>query len=75
MILAKINPEDFRGPVGPPGPPGDAGEPGAVGKLGRDGPVGPSGGAGAVDMDDLAKRINKRIKGSIRVKVRPVAPK
>lgn len=72
MILAKINPDDFRGPPGPPGPPGDTGEPGAVGKLGRDGPAGPSGTAGAVDMDDLARRINKRIKGSIRVKVRPV---
>lgn len=63
MILAKIDPDGFRGPIGPPGSPGN---------RGPAGPVGLSGTTEAVDIDDLAERIKKRIQGSIRVKVRPI---
>lgn len=62
IILAKINPEDFRGPMGPPGPTGQTG-------AGQIGPPGPS---ATIDLDDLAKRIKEKIKGSIRVRVRAV---
>ena len=75
MILAKIDPEDFRGPVGPVGPAGETGLRGGPGLKGRNGPMGPSGTVGVVDLDDLAKRIKKRIQGSIRVKVRPIQSK
>lgn len=66
MILAEVNPDDFRGPVGPPG------SPGADGAIGPAGPTGSRGAAEAVDINNLAERIKKRIQGSIRVKVRPV---
>lgn len=69
MILLEIDLEDFRGPVGSTGP---AGRPGAPGINGRNGSQGPQGAAEDIDLDDLVKRINKRIKGSIRVKVRPI---
>lgn len=74
-ILAKINPEDFRGPMGPVGPAGETGLRGGPGLKGRNGPMGPPGAAEVIDMNDLIKRINERIKGSIRVRVQPILPK
>ncbi len=72
MILAKIDLEDFRGPVGPVGPAGETGLRGGPGLKGRNGPMGPPGATEIIDIDDLIKQINKRISGSIRVKVRPI---
>ncbi len=60
MILAKINPADFRGPAGPQG------------LIGGHGPVGPAASPAEIDINDLAKQVKKRISGSIRIKVRPI---
>lgn len=70
MILAKIDLEDFRGPAGPPGPVGQTGSLGVPGIPGRSGQPGPQGAAEDIDLDDLVKRINKRIRGSIRIRVK-----
>lgn len=71
-VLAKINLDDLRGPAGPVGPTGETGLQGGPGLKGRNGPVGPRGPAEVIDIDDLAKRIKKRISGSIRIKIRPI---
>jgi hypothetical protein len=74
-LLAKLDLSELRGAPGPPGPPGPRGPAGLKGRPGDDGIEGKPADQPSIDLDDLAKRIKKRIQGSIRVEVRPIQPK
>ncbi len=67
-LLAKIDLSKLRGPVGPAGPIGKEGLAGQNGQTGKAGPEAKH------DLDAIAKAINKKIGGSIRIKVTPISP-
>lgn len=72
-VVKKLDLGELRGPVGPPGsmgPPGPRGQQGLRGVSGFRGQQGLPG--AGVDINEVVKQINERIKGSIRVKVTPI---
>lgn len=75
IILSKINPDDFRGPVGPVGPPGTTGARGEPGKMGSSGLHGPSEKFSDLTEDEkqeIAEAIKELINGSVRIKVQAI---
>lgn len=69
--LAKTNP----GVPGPPGPPGPAGPPGEPGSNGSSGADGKPAKISQDQLDSIAKQLHNKLRGSIRVRVEPVATK
>ena len=67
-LLAKIDLDKLRGPVGPQGKPATTGKPGSRGQQG------PAGSEAEHNLDEIADAVKKRISGSIRIKVTPISP-